>query len=177
MNTTDQYANRSLMKLNKGGLRGALALLLLLPVAAWAGGVVTTCTEAPLRAAIAGGGTVTFACEETSVNTNTNSRPSSQIQRNARPTARRGWLSLLLLLTLTAAAQAQFTYTTNNLGWCIWLVPSPKISATPPNCGRAKLWRLMCASKRQPRVIPAWLAPQNPRCKEFSMSSSCNPIK
>jgi len=40
-------------------------LLLLLPSAAWAGGVVTNCTEADLRAALAGGGRVTFACDGT----------------------------------------------------------------------------------------------------------------
>jgi len=41
------------------------AALLLLPLAARAGGVVTTCTEAALRAAMAGGGVVTFACDGT----------------------------------------------------------------------------------------------------------------
>jgi hypothetical protein len=39
------------------------AAILLLPSAAWAGGVVTNCTEANLRAAMAGGGVVTFACD------------------------------------------------------------------------------------------------------------------
>jgi hypothetical protein len=43
----------------------ALAILLFSPLAALAGGVVTTCTEAALRAALAGGGTVTFACDGT----------------------------------------------------------------------------------------------------------------
>ena len=65
MNTRGGYENRSLMKLNKRGLRGAFALLLLLPVAARAGGVVTNCTEAALRAAMTGGGVVTFACDGT----------------------------------------------------------------------------------------------------------------
>jgi hypothetical protein len=41
------------------------AAILLLPSAAWAGGVVTNCTEPALRAAMAGGGVVTFACDGT----------------------------------------------------------------------------------------------------------------
>jgi hypothetical protein len=32
---------------------------------AWAGGTVTSCTDASLRAALAGGGSVTFACDGT----------------------------------------------------------------------------------------------------------------
>ena len=62
MNTKREYENRSWMKFNHPAV---FALLLLLPVAAWAGGVVTNCTEADLRAAMAGGGTVTFACDGT----------------------------------------------------------------------------------------------------------------
>jgi len=65
MNTRGEYENRSLMKLYKLGVRGAIGLLLLLPVAAWADGVVTNCTEAALRAAMAGGGVVTFTCDGT----------------------------------------------------------------------------------------------------------------
>ena len=38
---------------------------LLMREPAWAAGVVTSCTEASLRAAMAGGGTVTFACDGT----------------------------------------------------------------------------------------------------------------
>ena len=53
------------MKFSRLWVGGAAALLLLLPVAAWAEGVVTNCTEAALRAAMAGGGTVTFACDGT----------------------------------------------------------------------------------------------------------------
>jgi hypothetical protein len=71
MNTTTAYERRILNKLNKLGPRVALASLLLLPGAAWAGGVVTTCTEAALRAAMAGGGTVTFACDGTITLSNT----------------------------------------------------------------------------------------------------------
>ena len=41
------------------------AWLLALPLGAQAGGVVTNCTEAALRAAMAGGGVVTFACDGT----------------------------------------------------------------------------------------------------------------
>src|SRR5437899_9675944 len=44
------------------------------------------------------------------------------------------------------------------LGWCIWLAPSPKTSATLPNCGRVKAWRPMCARKRRPPAMLAWLA-------------------
>jgi hypothetical protein len=65
MNTRFEHERRSLMRLKQRGFRAVLALLLLLPGAAWAGGVVTTCTEAALRAAMAGGGTVTFACDGT----------------------------------------------------------------------------------------------------------------
>jgi hypothetical protein len=42
---------------------GGMVALFLLPLAAWSGGVVTNCTEANLRAAMAGGGSVTFACD------------------------------------------------------------------------------------------------------------------
>src|ERR1035441_110506 len=65
MNTKCGYEHQWLTKLSKRGVRGAVALLLLLPVAAWAGGVVTNCTEADLRAAMDGGGVVTFACDGT----------------------------------------------------------------------------------------------------------------
>ncbi len=41
------------------------ALVLVLPLGAQAGGVVTNCTEAALRAAMVGGGTVRFACDGT----------------------------------------------------------------------------------------------------------------
>lgn len=45
---------------------GALTpAILSLPFASWAGGVVTNCTEVDLRVAMAGGGTVTFACDGT----------------------------------------------------------------------------------------------------------------
>ena len=43
------------------------AAILLIPWVCWAGGVVTNCTEADLRAAMAGGGVVTFACDGTSL--------------------------------------------------------------------------------------------------------------
>jgi hypothetical protein len=65
MNTKCGYEHQWLTKLSKHGVRVVFALLLLLPVAAWAGGVVTNCTEAALRAAMAGGGTVTLACDGT----------------------------------------------------------------------------------------------------------------
>ncbi len=42
-----------------------IALRLFLPAPAWAAGVVTSCTETNLRAAMAGGGAVTFACDGT----------------------------------------------------------------------------------------------------------------
>ncbi len=65
MDTKGEYEKRSLMKFGKCGVIGAVALLLLLPVVAWSGGVVTNCTETDLRAAMAGGGVVTFACDGT----------------------------------------------------------------------------------------------------------------
>lgn len=65
MTTKCTYQNRSFVKRSKHGIRRALALLLLPPVAAWAGGVVTNCTEAALRTAMAGGGAVSFACDGT----------------------------------------------------------------------------------------------------------------
>jgi hypothetical protein len=52
-------------------IKAEFALLLLLPLAAWAGGMVTSCTEAALRAAVTGGGTVTFACDGTILLANT----------------------------------------------------------------------------------------------------------
>jgi hypothetical protein len=53
------------MQSNKRAVVGAVALLLLLPLAVHGGGVVAECTESNLRAAMAGGGTVTFACDGT----------------------------------------------------------------------------------------------------------------
>ena len=47
------------------------AALLLRPGQIWAGGVVTNCTEPSLRSAMAGGGTVTFACDGIITLTNT----------------------------------------------------------------------------------------------------------
>lgn len=63
MKTRLELENRSLMQFKKRGGGGAAALLLLLPWAAIGGGVVTNCAEANLRAALAGGGMVTFACD------------------------------------------------------------------------------------------------------------------
>jgi len=71
MNTKEEYGHPWLTKPSKRGVRGAVTLLLLLPMAGWAGGVVTNCTEAALRAAMAGGGVVTFACDGTVVLANT----------------------------------------------------------------------------------------------------------
>jgi hypothetical protein len=65
MNMKAEYECQSWMKRNQHGIRGTLALLFLLPLDAWSGGVVTNCTEADLRAAMAGGGVVTFACDGT----------------------------------------------------------------------------------------------------------------
>ena len=64
MNTKRRYANWWLTTPHQQGLGVALACLLL-PLAAGAGGVVTNCTEADLRAAMEGGGSVTFACDGT----------------------------------------------------------------------------------------------------------------
>ena len=71
MNATSQYEDRLPIRPNQWKLSGSLALLLFLPVVGWAGGVVTNCTETGLRAAMAGGGTVTFACDGTILLANT----------------------------------------------------------------------------------------------------------
>ncbi len=76
MNTKCGYEHQWLTKLSKRGVGGAVALLLLLPTAAWAGGVVTNCTESDLRAAMVGGGAVTFACDGTILLANTISNVS-----------------------------------------------------------------------------------------------------
>ena len=65
MNPEAEYENQSLIKISIHGVRKAVALLFFLPVTAWAGGVVTNCTEAALRTAIGGGGAATFACDGT----------------------------------------------------------------------------------------------------------------
>ena len=54
----------TIRKLQIPTLAGVFALWLL-PLAAWGGGVVTNCSEANLRAASLGGGTVTFAGDGT----------------------------------------------------------------------------------------------------------------
>jgi hypothetical protein len=48
-----------------------ILLLFLLPFEAWTGGVVTDCSEADLRTALAGGGSVTFLCDGTITLSNT----------------------------------------------------------------------------------------------------------
>ena len=65
MNTKGEDEDGGLIKRNRRPLSGTLPLLLLLHAAAWAGGLVTNCTEADLRAAMTGGGVVTFACDGT----------------------------------------------------------------------------------------------------------------
>jgi hypothetical protein len=60
----ESYIGR-LQEYQRRVLTAGAAVLLILPFSAQGGGVVTTCTEAALRAAMAGGGTVTFACEGT----------------------------------------------------------------------------------------------------------------
>lgn len=65
MNAKAKSENRWLMQLNKRAVAGAVTALLLLPLAVQGGGVVTECTESSLRAAMAGGGKVTFACDGT----------------------------------------------------------------------------------------------------------------
>src|SRR5689334_19596743 len=65
MNNETKRRNQLPIRIKRFASRQMGALLLLLPVAAWAGGVVTNCTEGDLRAAMAGGGTVTFACDGT----------------------------------------------------------------------------------------------------------------
>ena len=62
-NTSDE--NRAAQPINQYVRTGIAALLLLCPLMSQAGGVVTSCTESALRAAMAGGGIVTFACDGT----------------------------------------------------------------------------------------------------------------
>ncbi len=71
MNESSEYESQLSARRKKLRLAVAVACLMLLPAAAWAGGVVTNCTEADLRAAMAGGGVVTFACDGTITLTNT----------------------------------------------------------------------------------------------------------
>ena len=59
------FASNRLQEYFKQLMTAAAALLLVLPLGVQAGGVVTNCTEAALRAAMTGGGTVTFACDGT----------------------------------------------------------------------------------------------------------------
>lgn len=65
MKAKNKSENWLLNRFNKQVAIGTIALLLLLPVATRGDGVVTTCTEANLRAAMSGGGLVTFACDGT----------------------------------------------------------------------------------------------------------------
>jgi uncharacterized repeat protein (TIGR03803 family) len=71
MNTRTKRPINSGIKCPTPQLAGAFVLLLLLPGAAWGGGVVANCTEAELRAAMTGGGLVTFACDGTITLTST----------------------------------------------------------------------------------------------------------
>ncbi len=65
MNAKTRFENRITLRSDTIAVTGSLACLLLLPLAGWSGGVVTECTEASLRAAMTGGGVVTFACDGT----------------------------------------------------------------------------------------------------------------
>jgi hypothetical protein len=62
MNTITQFRHPAWIRTGK---RVLAILTMLLPLISRGGGVVTECTEANLRAAMAGGGTVTFACDGT----------------------------------------------------------------------------------------------------------------
>jgi hypothetical protein len=65
MNVRGEYKSRTIDRLRRVTFSSAWALLLLMPGAARSGGVVTNCTETTLRAAMAGGGSVTFVCDGT----------------------------------------------------------------------------------------------------------------
>jgi len=71
MNTKAKSEIGSHLKPKEFDVFSVLALLLLFPVAAQAGGVVTNFTEANLREAMSGGGLVTFACDGTIALTST----------------------------------------------------------------------------------------------------------
>ncbi len=59
------YFGNRLRKCRRQLVTAGAAWLLALPLGAQAGGVVTNCTESALRAAMAGGGVVIFACDGT----------------------------------------------------------------------------------------------------------------
>lgn len=65
--------SRLIIHLNRiiPGWPALVVIMALFSARAWAEGTVTTCDEASLRAALAGGGAVTFACDGTIVLTNT----------------------------------------------------------------------------------------------------------
>lgn len=66
MKTEVEREKRAFIQFHKRARAGLCGLMLLLPVVvATGGGVVTHCTEADLRAAMNGGGMVTFACDGT----------------------------------------------------------------------------------------------------------------
>ena len=65
------YPNERNVKSASCLLSGLVFLVLFQPTIAFAGGVVTNCTETALRAAMTGGGTVTFACDGTITLTST----------------------------------------------------------------------------------------------------------
>ena len=69
----------SLMKTTSRWTRLFAAMALLAPALSWAGGTVNNCTEAELRAAMAGGGTVTFACDGTITLANTITNESDTV--------------------------------------------------------------------------------------------------
>lgn len=71
MKTKTKFQNHPFIQFHKRVSVGVLTMLLLLPVVARGGGVVANCTEADLRAAMTGGGTVTFACDGTITLANT----------------------------------------------------------------------------------------------------------
>ena len=71
MHPKNRSRNHPYSQFSKHAVTGVVALLLLLPLTVLGGGVVTNCTEANLRAAMVGGGTVTFACDGTITLANT----------------------------------------------------------------------------------------------------------
>src|ERR1022692_2861574 len=71
MKTNTNSENRLLIQFMPWAVTGCVGLMLLLPLGARGAGVVTDCAESSLRTAMAGGGTITFACDGTITLTST----------------------------------------------------------------------------------------------------------
>lgn len=118
-------------------------MLLVLPLTTRAGGVVTTCTEVALRAAMSGGGTVTFDCDGTITLANTISNNvglildgnGHQVTISGNSSVRVFYVNTNAVLTLLNLSIAQ--------GWATdggglfndgarWILPAARLSLIRP---------------------------------------------